>query len=131
MTDKYTTHGTPSWSELMTTDPASASEFYGHLFGWKFDVMPMPDGDYHVASLGDEKVAGIMAIPDNAKGTPPNWGQYVTVGDVDAVAQQVSQLGGTVLVPPTDIPGVGRFILFQDPQGAALSAIQYAESEGN
>lgn len=127
MSDKITTHGMPSWSELMTTDAASATEFYGQLFGWRFDTMPMPEGDYHVASIGDEKVAGIMAIPAQAAGTPPNWGQYITVDDVDAFADKVKTLEGVILVPPTDIPGVGRFVLFQDPQGAMLSAITYAE----
>ena len=31
--DAYKTHGAFSWSELLTTDPAAASEFYGGLFG--------------------------------------------------------------------------------------------------
>ena len=35
--DVYTTPGAFSWSELMTSDPASAREFYGALFGWRFD----------------------------------------------------------------------------------------------
>jgi len=39
--------------------------------------------------------------------------------------------GGRILVPPTDIPNVGRFCTFQDPQGAILSSITYKEMAGN
>ncbi len=127
MTDKMTTHGMPSWLELMTTDAAAASKFYSELFGWTFETMPMPDGDYHVAAVGDEKIAGIMAHPPEAAGTPPNWGNYITVDDVDSFADKVASLGGTVVVPPTDVPGVGRFTMFQDPQGAMLSAFTYVQ----
>ena len=46
--------------------------------------------------------------------------------DVDATAKKVEELGGKILRPPTDIPGVGRFCALQDPQGAAICAITYA-----
>jgi predicted enzyme related to lactoylglutathione lyase len=49
----------------------------------------------------------------------------VTVDDVDAVAAKVKAGGGNVLVPPTDVPQVGRFCVFADPQGAVISAITY------
>jgi predicted enzyme related to lactoylglutathione lyase len=58
---------------------------------------------------------------------PPNWGAYVTVDDVDATAVLAEKLGGKILVPPTDIPTVGRFSVIQDPQGAVLSAITYVK----
>jgi hypothetical protein len=56
---------------------------------------------------------------------PPTWGCYVTVDDVDARADQAKRIGGQVLVAPTDIPGVGRFAVIQDPQGAMISLITY------
>ena len=65
-----------------------------------------------------------MPIPQ--QGMPPNWGTYVTVDDVDAVAKQAQQLGGKILVGPQDIPTVGRFCVIQDPQGAVIGAITYA-----
>ena len=117
----------PSWLELMTTDATAAVAFYAELLGWKIETVPMPTGDYHVASVGDEKVAGIMGTPQEVKATQPNWGTYLTVDDVDGFATRISDLNGTVLVPPTDIPGVGRFLTFQDPQGAVLSAISYEQ----
>jgi predicted enzyme related to lactoylglutathione lyase len=70
-----------------------------------------------------------MTVPPQAEGTPPNWGCYVTVSDVDATAAKAEELGGKILMPPTDIPNVGRFSVLQDPQGAVISEITYAENE--
>lgn len=123
-------HGAFSWTELMTNDPKAAANFYENVFGWSVRTMDMPTGPYHVIKAGDQDVGGIMKMPDNVPpGTPPHWGAYVTVDDVDAVAKKVTDNGGSVLVPPTDIPTVGRFCVFQDPHGAHLSAIAYAHQE--
>ncbi len=55
-----------------------------------------------------------------ARGVPPCWTGYIGVPDVDAKTSQFVEAGGTVHVPATDIPGVGRFSLVTDPFGAAL-----------
>ena len=125
--DAYKTHGAFSWSELMTGDPAAASEFYGTLFGWKLETMDMGQGKYHVVKVGDTSIGGIMKIPAEAAAMPPNWCPYVTVNDVDATAKRCTELGGQVLMPPTDIPTVGRFAVIRDPQGACLNVITYMQ----
>jgi predicted enzyme related to lactoylglutathione lyase len=124
--DAYTTHGAFSWTELMTSDPASALSFYSALFGWTTEAMPMPQGDYHVVKAAGTAVGGIMQMPREAGGMPPSWGCYVTVDNVDACAEKVVALGGKVLHPPTDIPTVGRFAVIADPQGAWLNIMTYA-----
>ena len=128
--DAFTTPGAFSWSELTTADPAAAAEFYGALFGWTFDAMQMPDGVYRVIKAGDTAVGGIMTTPPAALGMPPMWGCYVTVADVDATAKRCVELGGKVLVGPQDVPGVGRFAVILDKQGAALNVITYAPQPG-
>jgi hypothetical protein len=30
--------GTPSWVDLMTSDPEGARGFYGELFGWDYEI---------------------------------------------------------------------------------------------
>jgi hypothetical protein len=124
--DAYQTHGAFSWSELTTSDPRKATEFYGTLFGWKIEKMDMGTGPYHVAKVGDESVGGIMAFPPEMNGVPPNWCPYVTVRNVDETAKQCVALGGKVCAGPMDIPTVGRFAVIQDPQGAVLNVITYA-----
>jgi predicted enzyme related to lactoylglutathione lyase len=57
-------------------------------------------------------------------GAPSRWTSYFAVTDCDATVKKAGQLGATVLVPATDIPQVGRFAAFADPQGAAFSVIK-------
>ena len=125
MQDHYTTHGAFSWNELMTTDPEAAQKFYGEVFGWGMQEYPMGDFNYTVVKIGEEAVGGISPMPPESAGTPPNWGTYITVDNVDVTVEKVTALNGKVLSPPTDIPDVGRYALLQDPQGATLHAIEY------
>ena len=127
MDDKMKTHGAFSWTELMTTDVAAAKTFYTKLFGWTTEEMSVTPGmTYTVVKAAGNGIGGIMACPQGAQGKPPHWMTYVTVDDVDATAKNAQQLGGKVLMGPQDIPTVGRFCVIQDPQGAVISAIKYA-----
>lgn len=127
MHEHFMKHGVFSWNELMTTDLEGAKEFYSKVLGWTFEESTMPTGDtYVVAKDGDAMLAGMfLKTKDVPEHIPPHWGSYVTVDDVDASAKQVEELGGTIIFPLTDIPGVGRFCVIQDPQGAAISMITY------
>lgn len=126
MENKLLRHGAFSWFELMTADVEGATEFYGRLFGWTTEKMKMRSGMvYNVVKVDGEEAGGIMAMPAQAGDMPSMWGIYVTVDDVDATAEAVREMGGQVLMGPQDIPEVGRFCVFQDPQGAVLSAITY------
>jgi predicted enzyme related to lactoylglutathione lyase len=130
MAERYKTHGDLSWCELMTNDVDAAKKYYADLVGWTPEEMPMEGSDepYVVFKAGDQAVGGLMKFPkDMPPGVPPHWTAYITVKDADAVARKAQETGGTVLVPPTDIPKVGRFCVLQDPQGAVLAFIQYAE----
>ena len=125
--DPMKTHGAFSWSELMTPHPQAAADFYHQLFGWTVQTMQMPGGPYHLVKVGDTSVAGIMSLPADAPHMPPAWGCYVTVDNAEETAGECEALGGKVLVKPTDIPGVGRFAVLQDPQGAVISVIDYID----
>ena len=120
-------HGAFSWNELLTTDVAGAKAFYAELFGWAMCDEQLPNASYTVLKAGDQKVGGIMAMPADAQGAPPMWGAYVTVDDVDQQSAKATSLGATVIVPPCDIPKVGRFAVIRDPQGAILSLITYSQ----
>ena len=62
--DPFKTVGAVSWTELTTLDPMAAQAFYGALFGWRFEAMPMAEGSYHVIKLGDDDaIGGILATP--------------------------------------------------------------------
>lgn len=118
--------GVFSWAELVTTDVEGAKRFYTGLLGWTTEPAPS-EKPYTLAKVGEERVAGIMSVEQCEGGgkVPPHWGVYITVDDVDAIARKAGELGGKVLVPPTDIPKVGRFSVLMDPQGVAFSVITY------
>jgi predicted enzyme related to lactoylglutathione lyase len=127
MDSRFETLGDFSWTELLTRDLDGAREFYKELLGWELKDMPMAGGEqYTVIQVRGEGVGGMMAMPSQVPASvPSHWGAYVTVKDVDAVAKKARELGAETIVPPTDIPNVGRFFTFKDPQGAVLSVISY------
>ncbi len=120
------THGLFVWYELATTDTDAAAAFYGQVIGWT--VQPMPELSYAVFTTGETRSAGLMTLPDRLRdlGVPPHWLGYVAVDDVDAYAERFRAEGGEVRHPPTDIPGIGRFAVVADPQGAVLALFKGA-----
>ena len=117
--------GAFSWCELITPDVAAAQEFYGSLFGWTLKEGPVPGVPYTVIEAAGKQIGGMAPPPPSQPNMPPMWGIYITVNDVDAIAEKAKSLGGEVLLPPMQIESVGRFSLIKDPQGATFCAIQY------
>jgi predicted enzyme related to lactoylglutathione lyase len=121
---------TPSffWYELMTTDVDAAEAFYTEVVGWRAQDFPKaPDMPrYIVLNAGDRGVGGLMAQPDSARqmGMPPAWIGYIHAADADAATKSLKDAGGKVHRDPGDIPGVGRFAVVADPQGAIFMFLQ-------
>ncbi len=108
------------WFELTTDDVNASKTFYGETVGWKSSTMDMGDFEYTMLSIGEDN-AQCGVLEPQAKGTPNHWISYVSVEDVDTLAEKVTKAGGKVVVPPRDIPNVGRFALVADPQGAMFN----------
>lgn len=119
--------GSACWSELNTRDPQAATTFYGSVFGWTAHGHAMthdnPDDVYIELHVGDTPVAGLMdmrgTVPDEV---PAHWLTYFAVADTDAVLARAVELGGSVMVPGTDIPP-GRFGIAADPYGAFFAVL--------
>lgn len=121
-------HGDHIWYELMTTHPDAASDFYTKIVGWKIRGSGQPGMDYRLVSAPDADIGGLMKLPDGAP-TGAGWFGYIGVDDVDSTVEQAKGLGATVHMPPTDIPGIGRFSMLADPQGVVFYVMRGA-SEG-
>jgi predicted enzyme related to lactoylglutathione lyase len=108
------------WYELMTTDMEAAEAFYRAVIGWDAKAWGAPGVRYTIMSAGERPVAGLMSLPEEARqaGLRPGWVGYIYADDVDAATERVRQAGGAVHRAPADIPGVGRFSVVADPQGA-------------
>jgi predicted enzyme related to lactoylglutathione lyase len=111
------------WYELMTTDTAAATEFYQTAIGWTAKDAGMPGMQYMLLSAGEAQVAGLMQMPERVReaGGQPGWTGYIAVDNVDEAAARVEAAGGATHHPPMDIPGVGRFAVVSDPQGATFA----------
>jgi uncharacterized protein len=118
--------GAMCWNELLTPDIEAAGRFYRAVFDWSSDLVDTSeDSSYTIFKAGSNMIAGMMARPARLKDVPPNWLTYFGAGDVDASAAKVRELGGKVMQPPTDIPGIGRFSVTQDGQGAVLAIAKF------
>lgn len=110
------------WYDLMTSDTRAAETFYKSVIGWDAQDSGMAGQSYTIFSAGPDRVGGLMSIPEEARamGARPGWNGYIGVDDVDACAKRLKAAGGTVHRPSEDIPGVGRFCVAADPDGAAF-----------
>ncbi len=118
--------GAFSWSELMTNDLDGAKAFYPAVFGWEHDTN---DG-YTEWKVGGRSIAGMMARPDGMPAEAPNmWTIYFAVDDCDSTMTRITELGGTVLMGPIDVPP-GRFAVVSEPSGAMFQVIKLVEGMG-
>lgn len=113
------------WHELVTPDQQASGEFFRELLGWTSRAVDAgPFGIYTLFQEAGHDVAGMM----NPTGeTPVNesfWHSYIAVGHVDECARRVPSLGGTVLVPPHDVPDFGRVCAVADATGAVAHLVQ-------
>jgi predicted enzyme related to lactoylglutathione lyase len=108
--------------ELMSTDVDKAKTFFGKLFDWKLEDMPMGDMTYTMIKVGEGTGGGMMKNP--IPGGPSMWVAYVLVDDVKAAAAKVKSLGGSVMKDVTEVPGAGSFVIISDPTGGMLGLWQ-------
>ena len=118
-----------AWNELMTNNTAECKEFFAKLLGWEAKDLPMGEGVYTVFTSAGQQVAGMMAIDPTWGAVPPHWMGYISVVDVDASAEKAVQLGGSIKMPPTDIPNIGRFCMIKDPSGAIVALMTFIPME--
>jgi predicted enzyme related to lactoylglutathione lyase len=110
---------TLGWNELQARNLDAAKKFYAPLFGWTLKESP----EYTEFHLGTRAIGGMMQSKA-PEGVPSFWLPYFMVDDCDGTVQKSSAAGGSVHVPPMDIPTVGRFAVLTDPQGASFAIIQ-------
>src|SRR5688572_20497258 len=117
--------GSFCWTEIASTDAAKCKEFYTNVFGWTFKDSNATDGAFAYHEFytgGDYPSGGLYEISHEICGEgelpPPHLLNYIAVDDVDENAKLATELGGTIIKAPSDIPNTGRFAIIQDPTGA-------------
>jgi len=117
--------GALTWTELLTRDTKQAATFYTGLFPWSTEVKPMGNMDYTLFKRGEAMAGGLFEITPEMGPMPANWSVHFQVDDTDAATAKAVGLGAKVVMPPMDVPNVGRFAVLFDPQGAPFSIMAY------
>jgi predicted enzyme related to lactoylglutathione lyase len=115
--------------EIPADDVEKLRKFYSALFGWKIEKMPGPVEYWGIATVPvDEKgmpqrpgVNGGMMKRQNPEHKPVN---YVAVESVDEYVKKIEALGGRVIVPKMEVPGIGWWALALDPEGNQFAIMQ-------
>ena len=121
-------HGVPCWIDVGVDDVARTADFFTQLWGWDCPEGPAEFGGYRSCTLKGRPVAGI-GVRQNLD-VPPFWSAYTKVDAIEPVVELVTANGGTVVVPPMEIPGAGRMAVVLDPAGAAFSVWEPGEHQG-
>jgi len=108
-------NGTFTWNELSTSDLPTAREFYTSVFGWGLEPHGGSDAGA-IFTLNSKVLCGAHVAGD---GEFPAWSIWFAVADCDASASRVTELGGSILMPPNDMD-FGRGAVVADPHGAAF-----------
>ena len=106
--------------EVVGRDAKKLQDFFANLFGWKVDANnPMSYGIVE-AQEGHGIGGGISAGDGNANFTT----FYVEVDDPQAYLDKAVSLGGKVVMPVTEIPGMVTFAQFNDPEGNLVGIVK-------
>lgn len=109
--------------EIAADNPERAVDFYSKVFGWKIEKWAGPQ-EYWLITTGPDNEPGIngaiMKRPDPKASTI----NTIDVPSLDDFSEKVTRNGGKVLMPKTQIPGVGWFTYCQDTEGNTFGILQ-------
>ena len=114
--------------ELMSKDPAKLSDFYQKVFDWK--IQHIPEMNYRVVETGGEGgINGGIIQPEREGPWPGNLTFYIDVDDLAAYRRRIVAAGGKIHVEEQEVPGMGAFSLFTDPEGRMIGLWKAAKSK--
>jgi predicted enzyme related to lactoylglutathione lyase len=102
--------------EIAAKDREAAGKFYSDVFGWK--VQQLPEMNYATFEAEGGPGGGFNPVENNQ---PTPVMIYIDTDDIDATMQKIQQLGGKLVRPTDDVPGMGQFAFFSDPSGNVLA----------
>jgi predicted enzyme related to lactoylglutathione lyase len=113
--------------EIPVDDLDRAKSFYSSVFDWQLDTMPMADGDYTGVTTTPVDDSQMPTEPGAINGgmmqrneTTPHPVITIDVEDINDSLQQIETRGGSTVLPRNEIPGMGAFAYFKDPEGNVM-----------
>lgn len=119
--------GVVHW-EMWSKDPDKVSDFYARVFDWK--ISAIPEMNYHLVDTDSESgIGGGIMTPQDGE-WPSNMTFYIDVDDLATYRQRIIDAGGQIVVEEMEVPNVGWFSLFADPDGRVLGMWKQGEQHG-
>lgn len=115
------------WHELAAGNWEHAVPFYLQVLGAEKVAQPMDDGEFTMLRVDGQYVAGFRDQEDEH--STPRWEVYFSIADTDAGIATARAAGGSVLIEPFDIEGIGRMAMLSDPAGAVFWILQEPAAE--
>jgi uncharacterized protein len=107
--------------EILGADAPKLQKFYSELFGWGVTLNPIGYGYVPVAPAAPVTLTGGIGASQTGK---PLLTFYVKVADPSKILKRAEELGGRVVMPPTDVPGGITFARFADPEGNEVGIVR-------
>jgi predicted enzyme related to lactoylglutathione lyase len=101
--------------EIPANEPEKLTQFYGTVFGWKFNLMEGGGPEYWLCDTGEGM--GINGAVMRRQHPQQPWMNYVNVPSIDKTLEEAEKLGGKIALPKTPVAGMGAYAAFVDPQG--------------
>jgi predicted enzyme related to lactoylglutathione lyase len=117
-------NGSITHIEFPADDIERAKRFYAAVAGWEFSEMEGMAG-YWLFRTGPEAGGGIGRRGESVGEVVR---VYINVDDLEAAVAAATANGGSVVTPPSDIPGQGRFAAVRDPEGNEIGLYAAAAS---
>jgi predicted enzyme related to lactoylglutathione lyase len=123
------------WRDLLTNDPAASQRFYGELFGWEFESVGeasnlRSNSAYTLIRHNGRLIGGMVdTLALNGRDDISQWVVLMAVEDLDARTKAVTENGGEVIAPPTDLQARGRLALIRDAEGALLGLLETRDGD--
>jgi len=113
-----------AFTELASTNMDETRRFLENTFGWKFDSVQMPTGEYLTFQNPSGTTVGIRPAQKTEILGSTN---YIRVENLEEAEKNIEQGGAKIVLPRTDIPGMGSFFWFKIPSGPIMACWQDAK----
>lgn len=113
-------HGDITHVEIPVSDIAAATSFYSKIFGWQIAEAPGFEG-YPMWRAPNQLSGGALTAREEGFNQPRST---VEVDSIDDVLAQVSELGGKVMLPKTEIDPTSWYAVFTDPDGNQIGLFE-------
>lgn len=122
--ERFNEHGALCWNELHTREYDAAATFYPQVFDIELTDISTETFTYATFNRKSdgEEVGGVHHDGHMPEDLPNYWLAWFAADDVDLSVSRATELGASVLMPPTDSP-FGRMSVIQGPEGEALGLI--------